>query len=407
MKGFRKILAICMTTVMLVASSVVAVSAANYTAVAGEDVTFNKYLVVDEDAKIPAITFEYSIAPGTAIPASNGVMEVLAGPTGTATVSGQSVTTPYIDDAVFTEGESKYTSAQTGDEVTLSSGQNYAKKTPTIHFDGVTFPEPGIYRYVVTETSAGQQGISYDTQAATPGAKVRYLDVYVVDNNGTLEIDSQVFHENASTINAGTNNGSEVETTVADKSDGYVNSFATKNLSFAKEVTGNQGSKDKYFDFTLQITGAQPNMTYVVDITGAEATSGSNASTISANTGQTNATTITVNNSGNATTHFYLKHGQYVTVKGLPEGTSYTLTENAEDYKSTAGTTNVTHGNSAYNDSTNGTISSSDIYTGYTNTRQGVIPTGVILTVAPFMIGMLLFGALALFLVSRRRREAY
>ena len=33
----------------------------------------------------------------------------------------------------------------------------------------MTFPEPGVYRYLLKETSAGQQGISYDTQLPTGG----------------------------------------------------------------------------------------------------------------------------------------------------------------------------------------------------------------------------------------------
>jgi hypothetical protein len=44
---------------------------------------------------------------------------------------------------------------------------------------------------------------------------------------------------------------------------------------------------------------------------------------------------------------------------------------------------------------------------GFTNTRTGVIPTGVIITVAPFAIGILVFGAIMLYVVNRRRRAVY
>ena len=43
----------------------------------------------------------------------------------------------------------------------------------------------------------------------------------------------------------------------------------------------------------------------------------------------------------------------------------------------------------------------------FTNTRQGVIPTGVIMTVAPFAIGLCLFAAVVIFMVNKRRRAAY
>ena len=47
-----------------------------------------------------------------------------------------------------------------------------------------------------------------------------------------------------------------------------------------------------------------------------------------------------------------------------------------------------------------------DITAAFTNTKQGVVPTGVLLTVAPFAIGLLLFGALAVFFVARKKKRA-
>ena len=54
-----------------------------------------------------------------------------------------------------------------------------------------------------------------------------------------------------------------------------------------------------------------------------------------------------------------------------------------------------------------GTNVSTDIKTGFTNTREGIIPTGVIMTIAPFAIGICGFGAIIIFIISRRKRRNY
>ena len=122
----------------------------------------------------------------------------------------------------------------------------------------------------------------------------------------------------------------------------------------------------------------------------------------------TNPTSFTTNGEGDATVSFYLKDGQYIKIPGLPEGYGYTLTEDAEDYASSA-TISATDGKGgvAYSDPATGSNVAADIKTGFTNTRNGIIPTGVLLTIAPFAIGILLFGALIIFFIAKRRRENY
>ncbi|MBQ5347009.1 MAG: hypothetical protein IIU39_03040, partial [Ruminococcus sp.] len=122
----------------------------------------------------------------------------------------------------------------------------------------------------------------------------------------------------------------------------------------------------------------------------------------------TNPSSFTTNGEGDATVSFYLKDGQYIKIPGLPDGYGYALTEDAEDYASSA-TISATNGKSgdAYSDPANGSSVAADIKTGYTNDRTGIIPTGVLLTIAPFAIGLLLFGALIIFFVAKRRRANY
>ena len=52
-------------------------------------------------------------------------------------------------------------------------------------------------------------------------------------------------------------------------------------------------------------------------------------------------------------------------------------------------------------------LANSDHTVAFTNTRNGIIPTGVIMTVAPFAIGICLFGAVIIFIICRRKRNRY
>ena len=389
MKRFTKIMAILMVTALIM--SIAAISASAYTPVAGDDtLSFNKFLIVDEDARIPAITFNYTIAPGTAVAAdsTNNKPAIIAG-----------VGTPTIGSASFVSGETAYTTVQGTDEVTLDSGEKYAKKTVTVDFTNVEFSQPGIYRYVITEsTNADNKAVSYDTQTSGT-ARTRYLDVYVIDNNSTLEVSEYVMHTTADVVEAATS-------PAPDKSSGFVNEITSHDLTFGKEVTGNQGSKDKYFKYTLTISGAQANTTYEVDLTGAEAAPTQTAATVYDT--MSNPATITTGSHGVVTEYFYLKDGQYITVKGLPDGYLYELSELPEDYTSTNGISAAVSGSTAYQDPVvNTTGVSADIKTGFTNDRSGVVPTGVLVTIAPFAIGILLFGALIIFFIAKRRRANY
>ena len=395
MKRFTKIMAIIMATALIM--SIAAISASAYTAVSGDNtLSFNKFLIVDEDARIPAITFNYTIAPGSAVAAdsTNNTPAIIAG-----------VGTPTVGTAVFATGESTFSTVQNGDAVTLDSGEKYAKKTVTVDFRNVQFSQPGIYRYVITEsTNNDNKAVSYDTQT-TGTARTRYLDVYVIDNNGALAVSEYVMHETTAVVE---NNNTETteDDVAADKSSGFVNEITSHELTFGKEVTGNQGSKDKYFKFTLTISGAQANTTYEVDLSAAEASPTQTAATVYDT--MSNPATVTTGSHGVVTEYFYLKDGQYITVKGLPEGYMYELSEVVEDYTATNGISQDTNGTTAYQDPVvNTTGVNADIKTGFTNDRSGVIPTGVLLTIAPFAVGILLFGALIIFFIATRRRNNY
>ena len=380
--------------------------------------SFNKYLVMDVNANVPNATFSYSITPGTAIEAAGGNLAVLAG-----------IGTPTVDSAVFTNGATTYaeTEATTNNDTVeftttnITTDEKYAKETLTIDFSSVAFTEPGVYRYIITE-SGTNQGITNDSILK------RTLDVYVEDDTTgepkQLKIAGYVMYSDeintapSSTVGTGNQetdipNGAEAGT----KSNSYTNTYSTHDLTFSKEVTGNQGSKDKYFKFTVNISGAVAGTVYDVDLTNADSSSGSNAATLTDNQNKTNPASITVGTDGTISADFYLQHGQSIVIKGIADGTAYTITEDNEDYKPSTALSNTSDKNTEENEGTDITIGDNqnsisdtalkaDTEVTFTNNRTGVIPTGILISIAPAaIIGLIVIAGIVFLAVKNKRRE--
>ncbi len=380
-RSISKALAIVMALALALSVAAVSAFAVDYTAIPGTSTTFNKNLVVDSTAQIPNVEFEFEIAAGTAVPASSTNLEILAGPV--------TASAPTVENAVFTSGMTTTNGTPTDDTET---SKKFATDEVIVDFSGVEFDKPGVYRYVITEKASTIKGVTNDANAT------RYLDVFVVaDESNALSVQSYALRDTATNISLATGKYAENEDV---KSSGYTNELSTVDLEFAKKITGNQGDKNKQFKFTLAITDANPGL-YTVEVSRADVLK--DDSNVAANEG---VYTITVAADGTCTAYFYLADGDTVKVLDLPEGYGYTLTEVPEDYQSAAGVDNDGTDND-YTDATSGSAVDVDVKTGYTNDRNGIIPTGVIVTVAPFAIGLLVFGAIILYVVSKRRRAEY
>ena len=386
-RNISKILAIVVTLALVMSFAAVSASAVTYTATNGTDeFEFNKYLVVDSETQIPDAEFTFNVVSGTAVPGSStNALEIKAGPDADQIV---------IDSAVFTLGQS--TTAGTPDDATDTSSQ-YATTAVGIDLTGVTFTAPGVYRYVITEVDGGQNGFTYDDS-------VRYLDVFVEPSTAdptVLEVAGYSLRDAATNFERVFDNETQqykyqYVTNPTVKTDSFTNEYEDVDLEFTKAITGNQADKTKKFAFTLELTDVNPG-SYALEITGDNVVD-PESTNVAADEG---VYTITVGDSGSVTETFYLTDGDVVKVKGLPVGYSYTLTEDAEEYDSTEA--NVT----GYTDDTADTDVQSDVKTSFTNDRTGIIPTGVIIMIAPFAIGLLVFGAIILYVMSKRRRLAY
>ena len=367
--------------------------AANIAPDANLTTTFKKYLVMDENANVPVANFTFTITPGKAVAAS-GSRVIYAGNDSSrvtgfpvlkvdGTGSSASVTTS------FNPGDRTYDTRQSGDEVTLLEKQKYAKKEVTVDFGSVKFNAPGIYRYVITETPSTQDGIAH------VGETTRTLDVFVeyadAAAGGQLIVSHYILYQGTKT-DAG-------DGTAETKDDGFTNTYTTKDLTLEKQVTGNQGDRDKYFAFTVSITNAEAGTVYKVDLANADA-----SPTVDGGE-KTNAATLTATE-GRVNAIYYLKDDQSIVIRGLTKDTQYTITE--APYTADGYTTShkIDEGAAVNKSSTDEqTMGNAAHKVIFTNDKQGAVPTGILLETAPYIIlGLVVFAGLLVLFATRRRR---
>ena len=431
----------------------------------GTKTTFDKYVVMNKNANVPNATFSYTVSIPT-----DDEMKALANPedtNGTNLTVRKGIGAPTASSTTFAAGDQTFDSAQkvrtnkasttyeaTADDQVdgLDATKKYAKHTSTVDFSNVNFSEPGIYRYKVTENNTDEKGITKDS---TP----RFLDVYVKSSDsGELAIDGYVFH----TLNqaqAKGNNGSLGSNNPDGKNKGFTNVYTTKDLTLTKNVTGNQGFRDQYFKFHVNITnldgGARLFLTdsagsraayntgdtvaYAYNATTGERTDGqkrfvastgtlkdiknvkadndnktadSTAATDKLGDADAQGLAITADESGHAEFDVYLKHGESLKVNGLTLGAKYTIKETSEDYtasaKKNATSIDLTkdHDATAHTDITPEQTLAGDETIAFTNNREGVLPTGIYHNnrAAFNIIGIAAAGG-AIAIVIRKRRK--
>lgn len=111
-----------------------------------------------------------------------------------------------------------------------------------------------------------------------------------------------------------------------------ITNYQDGNLTVRKTVSGNRGDPDKEFHFTVTLTGNSSAGT-------AANTVGGDFDTIRTNA-DGDATSSTLNFTDGESAEFTLKHGESLTIQGLPAGISYqvTETERGQDGYTTTGT---------------------------------------------------------------------
>lgn len=296
------------------------------------------------DAESVTITKVYKATNGgTSSPAETFTLEQISDG---VVVDGEAATAPAlgtITGATFAEGAA----------TTAGATANITIKLPD-------YTRVGIYEYTLKEVAGTTAGVSYY------GDEITLVVTVIQDEDGTIRV-AGVHTEDAGEA----------------KSDTFTNTYSAGTLTVTKNVEGILGDTDKYFEFTISLTG-ENGKTYAgsYDITG--------------DCGDGSAETITVG--GSATV--YLKDGDTVSIANLPYGVEYTITEvgagtateaNADGYTTTStGTTGEIV------DATRGAV--------FTNTKGGTVDTGVYLDNLPYIIVFAGVLAAVAVLVIRRRR---
>lgn len=364
---------------------------------------------IDTVGNIPDTTFTYSIANGAAVNADGsqtGVMKIYAGVTGGVTI------------------------ANTDGKVPFSKN---SEKTAYLNLTVVpgAFTHAGVYRYALTQTALSTEQISvgFDSEAvATGGAVTKYVDVYVENADSGFKVTNVVlFDPLKEDLKI---EGEKVNYADSTKTDRFKNTFGTDpdttdtteeydnyTVTITKKVTGGSGDKTYEFPFTIGLSYTENETDdSATTLTGMKV----GVEAVGNATLPTGVTTMTIGDS--ALNGFKLADGQSIKLTHVPKDVLVAVKEGvdaAEQY-----TITYTAANFASGDATNAAISAvsgTDTYVDagtvvvnkktdakaatitYTNNRDAISPTGVVLRIAPYAI--MLGAGVVLFIILKSRKN--
>ena len=308
----------------------------------------------------PGATFTYAIAPEEPS-ATNGGVTITDSENHTATVH-----TGPAQGIALSESTISY---PIGTAVDASSTGADNVKSITATADASKFSAPGIYRYRLTETSA-----LGDCEASNTNG-TRYIDVYIKNGTGGLEVSGVVMHDGS------TENGKPAQKKTMDNA-----TFETVNITLQKSVAGNMGDKNHEFPFAGTVS--DHNRYFY-------AKKAESPTAVDANK----------NTTGSIETN--LKDTEMFYINGVSKSATvaYTETNNTQDTYQVIYT-----GGESSSVAPNGTkvMGATDVDDAsaivFTNTFEEVSPTGVIMRFgAPILI---LLAGIALVAINRRSRKA-
>ena len=358
----KKVSTVTAAGIMMTAMLGMQVSAAENSgteAAAKKNPTITKQIKKESNIYAPKTTFQFTIAPGTAVPAGNGNDAVYAGPEGGAVLeTGVIASTPADSDV---------------GETTITAGTTNIKVNESVFTTGAN-AKPGIFRYIVSEVAADSDGNAYE--GVDYSTEQKYFDVYVTsDDDGNLEVSSYMFVDKD---DSKSKDGGIFTNDYSSKHD------ALKDLTVKKEVTGNQGNRNKEFTFTIMVKGAEGEQYYVTF------SDGTDPITLVSGESQT----ITLKDDETAKIWGLSETDKYTITEASYADDGYTTTIDNEEKLTATGTITTGAGTNAENGDKKITV---------VNDKTTNSPTGIFLHVAPYiaLIGAAIASSLLFF---RRKR---
>lgn len=324
-------------------------------------VTFDKTLSIPANVPVPTVTFDFTMAGTTA---NKG--ETVTDNENTIAVSDGTDTIPEND-----QGQRVRTGSVAFSETSTPDSDNDDIVSDTVTFDlnGLTFSEPGVYKYTVTETEV--------TGYTTASTHYLYLYVEKVSGYDKPQVTGAVLKDN---------NGDKTATVA-----NTYNSNGT--LKVTKKLDGDMANASETFEFVVTVKGDENRPIAAVN--------SDTSTSVSTQWNADNGWTVTT----------MLGADDTLTIYGLANGDTYTIDEtaaNTDSYVTTIDTDNDGTDNIIAKDQVeegvSGTYITANIDVVYTNARESVTPTGIVMNVAPYVL-LVVVAAAGCFVFLRKRRE--
>ena len=232
-------------------------------------------------------------------------------------------------------------------------------KTKEIKIDLPEYDSVGVYPYIIHEVEGNSAGVTYYGDAIL-------LRVTVIEQDGKLRI-AAVHTE-------------DPESTGEGKKDDFDDLYSAGKLEVHKDVEGIMGNKDKYFKFTVQLTGEE-GKTY------------QDSYAITGGSYDANPTSIEIKPGETTEATFYLKDDDTIHIENLPYGVEYKVSETP-----VAGYVTTETG-------TEGEVDEAVEQANFTNTKGGTVDAGVVLDSAPYLFTLTGAAGVGLLLTLRRRHQ--
>jgi pilin isopeptide linkage protein len=309
--------------------------------------TVKKALNKDADDYVPNETYTFQIAEG----AADAAKAVIAGP----------VNAVRVNDAEL--GENGTFAIQAAPDSADIGKTSVAIGSAAVTFDTRMFTKPGIYRYTIDELGTDNQDEDYDDSVYT-------MDVYFT-NDGAIS--------NVVAYTETSEKAAEITFTNSIAGDGEK---AHDDLTVLKRVEGNMGEKDRAFNFTVALK--EGNGSYRLTV-------GNSSHTLSKEAPSVNLT---------------LKDGESFTVYGLDSAARISAVEEnlaGEGYKTVYYSNYEQKTQETGLTSDNGKAITAKTTITVENEKETDITTGIVREYTPFILMVVLAGAVAVVFFRRKK----